>query len=335
MKVPLKLKWLGKETGELCNLIAPFHPLILISPAPQVGDSGLPSGMVRLPHKICRVLDLQVGDLVSASELTAANDLAFDALDVSNDAQSFSAIYDFYFEVYLKNSALKHHRRTSDYRYLEPFHSNLLERRFIALIRGLNRDQTVAGLLLRHPTAVELESYSKRLKPGASIGETDIAIVDVLSVDERSRHARSLVQHAAEWARNAGYSFLSSLPTSALITNETEIENDWTLQSKSITVWQEDKSALLHWDLRRCLYLSHDVYYYSLSNDNDEVSLHYIANVSPRHSRLLRLLSSTIDIEKKVYTRQTSVCAALSTAGIECEFLNPAKVSTEAEMVNS
>jgi hypothetical protein len=324
MDIPLKLKWLGKETAELCKLLAPFHPLILISSAPHLRNSDLPAGLVRLPNKICRVLDLRYRDFAYASD----DDLAFDVLELSDNAQNFSALYEFYCEVYLRNSALKHVRRISDYRYLEPFHSNLLERRFIALIRGVYEDRTVAGLLLRHSTAVELDAYRARL--GASVGEAEVAIVDVLSLDEGSKHWRSLVQRASEWAREAGYSFLSSLPTSALITNENEFEDDWTLENETTTVGQEANSALLYCDLRRCSYFSNDIYYYSLSGN--EVSLHYVANVSPHHSGIVRLLNSTIGIEKKVYTRHASVREALSAAGIECEFLNSANILSRAKL---
>jgi hypothetical protein len=229
MEIPLKLKWIGKETGELCNLLAPFHPLILISPAPHICDPDVPAGFVRLPHKIFRVLDLRNREIVSG--LPLQDELAFDVLEFNDDARNLSAIYEFYFEVYLRNSALKHVRRTSDYHYLEPFHSNLLERRFIALIRGLSEERTVASLLLRHPTTAELNIYRARLS--ASIEEADIAIVDVLSSEEGSEHLKSLVQRASEWARTAGYSFLSSLPTGALVTTENEIDDDWTLESKT------------------------------------------------------------------------------------------------------
>jgi hypothetical protein len=210
MEIPLKLKWLGKETGELCHLLAPFHPLILISSAPHLPDPDLPIGFVRLPHKVSRVFDLRCRDIVSVSGLSSEADLDFDVIELNGDARSFAALYEFYFEVYLRNSALKHVRRTSDYRYLEPFHSNLLERKFIALIRGLYEDRTAAGLLLRHPTAVELDVYRARLN--ASVGEGDVAIVDVLTSGEASTQLRSLVHRGSEWARDAGYSFLSSLP---------------------------------------------------------------------------------------------------------------------------
>jgi hypothetical protein len=321
MEIPLKLKWLGKETGELCYLLAPFHPLIYISPVPHLCSADLPSGFIRLPHKICRVLDLRCTDFVNASGPPSRNDLALDVLEFNGEAQSFSAIYEFYFEVYLKNSAVRHMRKTSNYCYLEPFHSNMLESRFIALIRNRHEDRTVAGLLLRRPATIELDAYQARLSASASIEEADVAIVDVLSADGGSRQLKSLIQRASEWARAAGYSFLSSPLTSALVTGENENDDDWTLEGETITVWPELDHALLYCDLRRCTYLSSDIYYYSLSGD--KVCLHYVANVLPHRSGILRLLNSTIDMEKRVYTRHAAVRAALSAAGVECEFLDP------------
>ena len=310
MEIPLKVKWLGNETGELCELLSPFHPMILVAPAPQLRDADLPAGFIRLPHRVCRVLDLRRGDFVSASD---RDDLTFDVIELHDQPQSFSKIYEFYFDVYLKNSAL---HRVSHYYYLEPFYSNLLDRKFIALTRG-----TVDGLLLRHPTAVELDAYRARLGPGASV-----AIVDVMSTNVRSK---SLVQRASEWARDAGYDFLSSHPASALVTDGNEIHDDWILESKNITVWQEEQVAFLYFDLRRCSYFSNDIYFYAFSGE--ELSLHYVANVLPCHSGILRLLKSTIDLDKRVYTRHAPVRAALSAAGMECELLNE---TNAIEMVN-
>lgn len=325
MKIPLKLKWLGKETGELCDLLSPFHPIILVSPAPHLRTPDLPARFVCLPHRICRVLDLRRTDFVSVSD---RGDLHFDVFELHDQPQSFSAIYEFYFEVYLRNSTLQHVPNVSSYSYFETFYSILLERRFIALIRGSFEDGTVVALLLKEPTAVELNAYRACLGPGTSTKE--VAIVDVLSVDAGSKNLKSLVQRAAEWARDAGYNFLSSIPTNALVTDGKESHDDWILESENVTVWQEEKAALLYCDLRRCSYFANDIYFYSLSGN--ELSLHYVANVLPRNSGVLRLLNSTVDLNKRVYTRHAPVRAALSAAGIECEFLNEINLM---EMVNS
>lgn len=325
MKIPLKLKWLGKETGELCDLLSPFHPMILVSPAPHLRTPDLPAGFVCLPHRICRVVDLRRTDFVSVYD---RGDLPFDVFELRDQPQSFSTIYEFYFEVYLRNSTLQHAPNVSSYHYFETFYSILLERRFIALIRGSFKDGTVAALLLRQPTAVELNAYRARLGPGTSTKE--VAIVDVLSVDAGSKNLKSLVQRAVEWARDAGYNFLSSLPANALVTDGNESHDDWILENENVTVWQEEKTALLYCDLRRCSYLPKDIYFYSFSGT--EVLLHYVANVLPRNSGVLRLLNSTVDLNKRVYTRHAPVRAALSAAGIECEFLNEINL---VEMVNS
>ena len=321
MEIPLKLKWLGKETNELCDLLSPFHPVILVSPAPHLSTEDLPAGFIRLPHKICRVLDLRRSDFVSTFD---RDDLTVDVIELNDGPRNFSTIYEFYFEVYLRNSALQQAPSVSNYYYLEPFYSNLLDRRFIALVHGVYEDRMVAGLLLRHPTAVELDAYRARLSPDASI-----AIVDVLSTGAGSKHVKPLVRRASEWARDAGYSFLSSRPANALVTDGNDKHDDWILESENITVWQEDTNALLYCDLRRCSYFSNDIYFYSFSGD--ELSLHYVANVLPRYSGILRLLSSTNDLDKRIYTRHAPVRAALSAAGIECEFLNQTRTM---EMVN-
>ena|SRR5215212_9426318 len=322
MEIPLKLKWLGKETGELCDLLAPFHPVILVSSAPHLRTRDLPAGFIRLPHKICRVLNLRRSDFVSTFD---RDDLTFDVMELQDRPRNFSPIYEFYFEVYLRNSALQNAPSVSNYYYLEPFYSNLLEGRFIVLIRCVYENRMVAGLLLRHPTAVELDAYRARLSPGASI-----AIVDVLSTGAGSKHVKPLVRRASDWARDAGYSFLSSLPANPIVTDGNEIQDDWILENENITVWQEQTNALLYCDLRRCLYFSNDIYFYSFSGD--ELSLHYVANVLPCHSGILRLLNSTSDLDKRIYTRHAPVRAALSAAGIECEFLNQ---TSTIEMVNS
>ena len=319
MEIPLKLKWLGTETGELCSLLAPFHPLIYISPAPQLRPADLPSGCIRLPDKICRVLDVRRTNFAGPSGPPSRHDLEFEVLEFKDETQSFSAIYEFYFEVYLKNSAVRHTRRTANYSYLEPFHSNLLERRFIALLRSRHGSRTVAGLLLRRAKPIELDACRARLNGGASIEEADVAIVDILSADG-SRQLKSLIQRASEWMRAACYSFLSSPSTSALLTGDSENEDDWTLEGETITVWPEGNNALLYCDLRRCSYLSTDIYFYSLQGE--KLGLDCVANVLPHRSGILHLLSSTIDIEKRVYTRHAAVGAALTAAGVKCEFLN-------------
>jgi hypothetical protein len=323
MPIPLRLKWLGRETAEVCSLIAPFHPLILISPVPRDHRLDFCSGLIPLPLKICRVFDLREKQAVTPS--TGTGDLVFEVLELADKPESAAALYQFHFDVYLQNSALKQDRKTSDYCYLEPFHLAVLEHRFIVLTRALRNGRTVAGLLLRRPTAVELKSYREGLHCSRSIEETDLAIVDVVSTDASSGSMlRVLAQHAARWARESGYSFLSSLPVAALITAEHENEEDYTVENEAIIVWQDEASALLYCDIRRCSYFATDIYYYSLCGK--ELSLNYVANVPPQQSGIVRLLKSTTHVEKKVYTRHPKVRDALLDAGIECEFLNSASV---------
>jgi hypothetical protein len=322
MPVPLRLKWLGRETEEVCSLIAPFHPLILVSPVPRDHRLDFCLGLIPLPLKICRVFELREKQAVPPA--TGSEDLVFEALELADKPESAAALYQFYFDVYLRNSALKQDRKTSDYRYLEPFHLALLEHRFIVLIRALRSGRTVAGLLLRRPTSVELKSYRENLHCSRSIEETDLAIVDVLSTGASSGNMmRALVQHAAQWARESGNSFLSSLPVAALFTAEHENEEDCAVENEAITVWQNGASALLYCDISRCSYFETDVYYYSLCGK--DLSLNYVANVLPQQS-VIRLLKSTPHVKKKVYTRHPKMRAALLDAGIECEFLDSASV---------
>lgn len=315
MEIPLKLKWLGKETRELCDLLSPFHPMILVSPAPQLRTSDLPAGFIRLPHRVCRVWDLRRGDFASDPDASSQADVAVEVIELHDLAQSFAAINEFYFEGYLRNSALHHAPRVSNDYNLQSFYSNLYERRFIALVRAVRDNRTVGGLLLRHPKAIELNAYRARLR------SSSIAIIDVLSPDPRSKYLKLLVRRACEWARDAGYHSLSSLPNSAVVIAENKVDDDSTLASENITVWQEEKAGLLYCDLRRCSYLSNDVYFYSFCGD--EVYLNYVANVLPAYSRIVRLLKSTTDLKKRVYTRHAPVRSTLDAAGIECAFLVP------------
>jgi hypothetical protein len=267
------------------------------------------------------VFDLREKQTIAPA--TGTDDLVFEALELTDKPESAAALYQFYFDVYLQNSVLKQDRKTSDYRYLEPFHLALLEHRFIVLIRALRSGRTIAGLLLRCPTAVELKSYRERLHCSRSIEETDVAIVDVLSTGASPRNmVRALVQHAAQWARESGYSFLSSLPVAALFTTEHETEEDYTVENEAITVWQDGASVLLYCDISRCSYFATDIYYYSLCGKG--LSLSYVANVPPQQSVIVRLLESTPHLETNVYTRHPKVRTALLDAGIECEFLNSA-----------
>jgi hypothetical protein len=316
MQIPLKLKWLGKETAEICRSITPFHPLILISPAPQLSDRDVPENFVRLPHSICRLFDLNAQRSVreehdvyrSASQTdlrSSGAPCAFDVIEFKDDAQNFAALYEFYFEVFLKNSAVKGAHDAPDYQYIEQFHSALLEHNFIALVRAFRDSQIVAGLLLRRPTAPERFLNS--------IGVGKVAIVDVLSINStRSTLANELVSRGAQWAREADYSFLSATPCSALVTTE----HDWTIETASMLSWPEQPAALLYCDLHRCSYLSNDIYFYSISDN--EVALHYVANRGSG-SETIRLLSSTPHIKKTIYTRHPEVSAALFAAGFHCE----------------
>lgn len=327
MEIPLKLKWLGHETAEICSFIAPFHPLILISPVPQLPSPEIPRGLVALPRKIYKVWDLyETGkkprEASMNCEMGASNGLAFDVLELKYDAQSFSAVYQFYFEVYLQSSALEDLPRTIAYHYLPRLQSGLLERKFIALISVSRGMEKLGGILLRHPSADELAGYQQRLKAIAAIARTDLAIIDLICIDARLAQTRlesTLVRRAAQWTQQAGYSFLSSAPVTNLVVSENECDEDWILEREVIPVWQEDNAALLYCDLRRCSYLSKDVHYYS--HDEKGSYLYYIANVEPRRSLVVRLLSSLVHIEKRVYTRHAGIHEALSTAGIPCEFL--------------
>lgn len=326
MEIPLRLKWLGHETGEIWGLIAPFHPLILMSPVPHMPVPEIPRGLVALPRKIYKVWDLYETEKknreASMSCEGAPSGLAFEVLELKYDAQSFSAIYQFYFEVYLRSSALEDLPRTLAYRYLHQLQSALLERKFIALISLSRGIEKLGGLLLRHPSAAELAGYQQRLKTAAAIARTDLAIIDLICIDARLAQIklkRTLVRRAAQWMQEAGYSFLSSAPVTNLVVSENECDEDWILKPEVIPVWQENNSALLYCDLRRCSYLSQDVHYYS--HDEKGSCLHYIANVEPARSLVVRLLSSLVHIEKRVYTRHARIHEVLSTAGIECEFL--------------
>jgi hypothetical protein len=321
MEIPLKLKWLGKETGELCNLIAPFHPLILISPVPYLQSSEVPPGLLQLPRKIFQVWDLR------NQENGSTDDLALESLDMNYDSKNFAALYEFYFEVYLKNVALGEVWGTTEYHSIETFHRALLEQQFVALLH-LHRDsQPVASLLLRNASTVELNACRDALAGSVSIQQTDIAVIDVVC-NRTQRHGasttHSIARRAAGWAKDAGYSFLA-FPANSLHTGASENDADWSVADfEMLTVSQPGTSALLYCDLSRCSYFSKDVYYYSL--DEQRLSLNYVANVQPTRSRIGWLLNSK-QVEKKIYTRHGNVRAALSDAGINCEFLRRENVS--------
>jgi len=329
MEIPLKLKWLGRETGEIYSLIAPFHPLILIDPAPQLRNSEIPPGLIALPRRVYKVWDLRKTEKTNSgrptiSEIDLAADLKFDVLKWRSDAPGLSAVYQFYFDLYLKSSALENLPRTAAYQYLERLHSTLLERNFIAMIRVLRGEQALGGLLLRHPSAIELACYQQRLQTFKTITRKDVAIIDLVEADAQLdpvRLKRALVRRAAQWVQAAGYSFLSSAAATYPVLSKNECDEDWTLSGEATPVWNEDTTALLYCDFSRCCYLSKDVHYYSANGKRP--CLHYIVNIDPTRSWAMRLLNTLVHIEKRVYTRQPRFHELLSAAGIECEFLAP------------
>lgn len=323
MEFPLRLKWLGTETEEIYNLLTPFHPLILISPTPQLQKT--PHGLIPLPGSISNILDLcswkqspQSAERVSDDD----GEFRFEQITLSYVHKNFSDIYGFYFQVYLKNSALYHLKGTASYNYIEWLHHALLENEFLAFIRAFSGDEVVAGCLLKRSSPEALRECRERLEPPAPRGETEGVILDLMCTDVRFEGHRInelLISNAAQWAQQNGYSFLSTNKTAPLLMTSAKDNLILRGDHETIPVLHQKNSSLLYCDLHRCSYLAQDFYYYSYYES--EPYIHYVANIMPPFSQSVRLLNSIAKIEKRAYTRHPSMYRALSEAGIACELI--------------
>lgn len=323
MEIPLKIKWLGEETADVCGLLAPFHPLILISPAPH---GAVPHGLIALPGSVSDLWDLQLsawatspGHAEKAHE--DARGLSFDCIELSYSHEDFSAIYEFYFQAYLRNTAVRPGEGSTTYQYIEAFHEALFERRFVALIRASHEGEVVGGCLLRHTPAEELRGDRDAI--GTRAGhEAEGVTLDVICPDVRFKDYGAddlLIFHAARWAREAGFSFLSTTRGPALAVGPRRKGALHAYGSKTIPVFHQETASFLYCDLRRCAHLQQDFYYYTC--DGETRRLHYVANDLTPGADPLRLLNSVTGVEKRAYTRHVSLHAALSAAGIACELV--------------
>jgi hypothetical protein len=325
MEFPLRLKWLGTDTEEIYNLLTPFHPLILISLTPQLQKT--PHGLIPLPASISNIWDLNsVGWQQSPHSTDRAStdngEFRFEQTTLSYVHKNFSDIYEFYFQVYLKNSALRHLKGTASYNYIEWLHHALLENEFLAFIRAFSGDEVIAGCLLKRSSPEALRDCRERLEPPAPSGKTEGLILDLMCMDVRFEgHGINelLISNAAQWAQQNGYSFLSTTQTAPLMM--TSAEDNLILRGghETIPVLHQKNSGLLYCDLHRCSYLRQDFYYYSY--DESAPYIHYVANILPPFSQSVRLLNSIAKIEKRAYTRHPSMYSALSEAGIACELI--------------
>ncbi len=211
---------------------------------------------------------------------------------------------------------------TTPYTYIERLHQELLHRKFVAFSRVLLAGEVVAGCLLKRPPIQRQLEYKDFL--GDSTGEEDEGVLnlDLLCSDGRLGDAgleQLVIAHAAEWAREAGYSLLAAGPASALTILTDKVDLNWTLASKAVPILHNRISSILYCDLARCSYLPYDFYYYCY--EGDRACLHYIVNVMPDSSPVVRFLNSTTGIDKRVYTRHGLVQDMVSESGIDCALI--------------
>lgn len=323
MKLPLKLKWLGAETGEVCASLAPYQPLIHVYRAPRLRE--LTHGLTALPYSVTRVIDLH--DAAARADGGPEEDggTAFEVSRLEYTSRELSSVYEFYFEVYSKSTALGYLRGQALYTYAEWLHRDLLGQRFVAFARAFVGREVAAGCLLkRFSPASAYDGQGPPDEDGALDEENTVGVALCAAHPRFAGPAlyTSLLARVAGWAGREGYSFLAAAAEPGLVVDGGRDDAAWLFDSATTPVLHRGVGALLYCDLSRCSYLPHDFYFYSC--DSAEPCLHYVANVLPDASRAVPFLSSLKGIRKLAHTRHAETRGELSQAGFDCELLRPA-----------
>lgn len=321
MNLPFKLKWLGPETEDACASLAPYQPLIHVQRAPAHCEPI--RDLTALPYSVTRVIDLS--DAPRADDDRAPENGRGPTFEVSRleyTSRELSSVYEFYFEVYSKSTALAYLRGQALYTYVEWLHQDLLAQRFVAFARAFADRKVVAGCLLKRFSASG--AYDGEGPPEEDSALREENTVGVALCAAHPQHASpelytSLLARAGEWARREGYSFLAAASEPGLVVDGGRENAAWLFGSKTKPFLHRGVGALLYCDLGRCSYLPRDFYFYSC--EGTEPCLHYVANVSPGASRAVPFLSSLKGIRKLAHTRRGETRGVLSKAGFDCELL--------------
>jgi hypothetical protein len=326
MQLPLKLKWLGGQTEEICALLARHHPLILVSPAPRLPSTR--AGVIPLPGTVSTAWDLRsprMAKTLAGVGPVPGKGVGFEAMETASGARVQEAVHEFYFKIYLKSTALRRLHGVPFYLNIEGLHQRLLKREYEVFIRATLDREVVAGCLLRRASAGQAEDYRELLtgRGGEDYagGERDVLVFDMLAIDERfgGELSQLTFAQAATWARSNGYTLLSTTPTSALVVSSDTLEPAWTFGGESVPVLHRRAGALLYCDLARCSHLPRDFFY--IADEQPSPCLYYVANLSGGEPRAVRLLNSVTGIRKHVYTRRPQLWEAALGAGVDCTLL--------------
>jgi hypothetical protein len=324
MKFPLKLKWLGQETERICALLATYQPLILVSPVLKT-EKAL-HDLKPLPYRVSKLLNLCESNndaLFNACfEPKANNRVAVEIIKLEYTEKELALIYEFYFQVYLKNISLGYLRGHTSYTYIEWLHQELLDRQFIAFVRMIFMGQVIGGCLLRRLSPAALSEHNALPETTLHLTEWDIVEIALFSGNAQFKDLeleRLLLSHVAQWSRQEDYSFLSVTMEPGLIVDSDKENARWLDGVRLKPVLHDRLTSFLYCDLHRCSYLARDFHYYSY--EEGEPCLHYIANVLPDFSQSLSFMNSLSGIKKIAYTRQLEMHTLLSNAGVECQLL--------------
>lgn len=327
MEHPLRLKWLGEQTEEICSLLGLYHPLILVSPTPRPRSTE--AGLISLPTAFSRAWDVrpqETGRGLPEVDSGAGQGVQFEHLEAAGGARVSAAVHECYFKVYLKSIAVRGLRGVPSYVYIEELNQRLLSREFAVFIRATLGGEVVAGCLLRRASAGQTEDYAGLLDGPRAGDETDgaadVLFFDMMAFDGRfadGELARLTFSHAASWAQRNGYALLSTSPMPAIGVVSDTFDAAWAFGGAALPVLHRRGGALLYCDLTRCCYLPQDVYYFA--DEQPTPCLYYFANVSGEQSQAVSMLNSITGVRKHVYTRQPRLRQAVSQAGVDCTLL--------------
>jgi hypothetical protein len=325
MDLPLKLKWLGDETENICEFLSPYQPLILISPVPHL--SRKLDGLHLLPGAISQVWDLRVKSIarpvINQEELEK---FTFEHFALCSGEDGYSAIFEFYFKVYLKSIALDYLLGVPFYIYIENLHQRLLNRELVVFTRVIFDGEVVGGCLLNRVSLGEEQEYRDSLN-SSSTGvdpnvEVKIVVLDIFAIDQRFAErglTQLLLYQTAQWAQHNGYAALATAPMPAVHIDSGRDNMELMFGGEASLVRHQRPGALLYCDLARCCYLQHDFFYFT--DEQPMPCLYYVANVLPDASKAIRLLNSIKGINKRVYTRHLNVQRVVAAAGLDCVLL--------------
>lgn len=305
IQTAFRVKWLGSETSEICNLLAAYQPLIHVWPAPALTEA--PPGMMALPSAVSLRWDLQAGNPIVAGDDAPEFHIEYETINSTGNSNIMATIYDFYFEVYIKHTAFEMLQGTRLYNDIDMLHENLMEQRYFSFTRAFIGGKVVGACLIK-----VLPAYLNRM----------VAVIDFICSDVRFKSAsltRRILSKVAEQARKTGFDYLQTQQMSPVTAVYDAYDLSWALGGPLATVAHLGPGSFLYCDLERCSYFPNDFFFYR--RDEDSTSLHYVANVSPDTSLLESLMRSVVNVEKKIYTRLSGAQKLAADLNVECIFL--------------